>query len=53
MGSKHLIRADIKAQILKRLKEEGVPVAKLAEEHGINPRTCQDPQTSDTFVKAK
>jgi transposase-like protein len=39
MGSKHLIRADIKAQILKRLKEEGVPVVKLAEEHGINPRT--------------
>jgi len=35
----HVIRPDVKAQILKRLKEEGIPVAKLAEEHGISPRT--------------
>ena len=39
MGKVHVIRPDVKAQILKRLKEEGIPVAKLAEEHGINPRT--------------
>ena len=35
----HVIRPDVKAQILKRLKDEGVPVAKLAEEHGISSRT--------------
>jgi len=35
----HVIRPDVRAQILKRLKEEGIPVAKLAEEHGISPRT--------------
>ena len=39
MGKVHVIRPDVKAQILKRLKEEGVPVSKLAEEHGISPRT--------------
>ena len=35
MPKRHVIRADVKAQILKRLKDEGVPVAKLADEHGI------------------
>lgn len=39
MPKRHVIRPDIKAQILKRLKEDGVPVAKLAEEHGISTRT--------------
>jgi transposase-like protein len=39
MPKRHVIRADVKAQILKRLKEEGVPVAKLAEEHGISTKT--------------
>lgn len=34
-----VIRADVKEQILKRLKNEGVPVAQLAEEHGISPKT--------------
>ena len=34
MGSKHVVRSDLKAQILKRLKEEGVTVAK-----GISSRT--------------
>ncbi len=37
--SRHIIRPDVKAQILKRLKEDGVPVAKLAEEHGISGKT--------------
>jgi transposase-like protein len=35
----HVIRPDVKAQILKRLKEEGVPVAKLADEHGVSTKT--------------
>lgn len=39
MPKRHVIRLDVKAQILKRLKEEGVPVAKLAEEHGISTKT--------------
>ena len=35
----HIIRPEVKEQILKRLKDEGVPVAKLAEEHGISTKT--------------
>ena len=35
----HVIRPDVKAQILKRLKDEGIPVSQLAQEHGISPRT--------------
>ena len=37
--SRHIIRPDVKVQILKRLKEDGVPVAQLAEEHGISTKT--------------
>ncbi len=37
--TRHVIRPDVKAQILKRLKEDGMPVAKLAEEHGISTKT--------------
>jgi transposase-like protein len=33
------ISLEIKEQILKRVKEEGLPVAKVAEEHGISPNT--------------
>lgn len=29
------ISLEIKAEILKKIKEEGVPVSRLAEEHGI------------------
>lgn len=39
MTKRHVIRPDVKAQILKRLKEEGVPVAQLAEEHGVSTKT--------------
>ncbi len=39
MGKVHVIRPDAKAQILKRLKEEGTPISTLAQEHGISPRT--------------
>ncbi len=34
-----VIRKEVKEQILERLKNEGIPVAKLAEEHGIHPST--------------
>jgi len=33
------ISSEMKEQILKRVKEEGLPVAKVAEEHGISPAT--------------
>ena len=34
-----VVRKEVREQILARLKNEGVPVAKLAEEHGISPST--------------
>jgi transposase-like protein len=33
------ILRETKEQILKRIKEEGLPVAKVAEEHGISTAT--------------
>lgn len=33
------ISKETKEQILKRIKEEGLPVAKVAEEHGISTAT--------------
>lgn len=33
------ISSEMKEQILKRVKEEGSSVAKVAEEHGISPNT--------------
>ncbi len=33
------VAADIKQQILKRMKEDGIPVAQLAQEHGISDKT--------------
>ena len=34
-----VIRPEVKQQILDRMKNEGIPVVKLAEEHGIHPST--------------
>jgi transposase-like protein len=36
---KPVVSADIKQQILKRMKEDGVPVSQLAQEHGISDKT--------------
>lgn len=33
-----VVSQEVKDQILKRIKEDGVPVAKAADEHGIKPR---------------
>ena len=33
---KPIVARDVKEQILKRIKEDGIPVAQLAEEHGIS-----------------
>jgi transposase-like protein len=38
-GKGYPISKDLKSQILKRIKEEGISVSQAAEEHGINPRT--------------
>ena len=32
------VSPEVKEQIIKRIKDEGVPVAQVAEEHGIRPR---------------
>lgn len=34
-----VVRPEVKQQILDRMKNEGIPVVKLAEEHGIHPST--------------
>jgi transposase-like protein len=36
MGKSHRLAPDVKEQILRRLKEEGIPASQLAEEHGIS-----------------
>jgi len=33
-----LVSKDVKEQILKRIKEDGLPVSQVAQEHGIKPR---------------
>ncbi len=35
----HRIAADVKADIIKRIKEDGVPVADAAKEHGVHETT--------------
>lgn len=39
MGTYHKIASDVKADIIRRIKEEGVSVAQAAEEHGIHKST--------------
>jgi transposase-like protein len=36
---KHVVSKEVKDQILKRIRDEGIPVAKAAEEHGISTGT--------------
>jgi len=35
----HRIAQDVKAEIIRRIKEEGVPVSQAAKEHGIHETT--------------
>ena len=37
--SNHRVSHEIKEQILKRIKEEGVPVTQAAEDHGVSTKT--------------
>lgn len=36
---KFVVSADIKQQIMDRIKNEGIPIAQLASEHGLSNRT--------------
>ena len=35
----HIIRKEIKEQILSRIKNEGIPVSQVASEHGVSSKT--------------
>jgi transposase-like protein len=39
MKKQYRIAPDVKEQILKRIKEDGVPVVEAAKEHGVNATT--------------
>jgi transposase-like protein len=39
MKKSHKVSLDVKEQILNRIKNEGLSVNKVAEEHGLNTRT--------------
>jgi transposase-like protein len=40
MGTKqYKVAPEVKADILKRIKDDGLPVAKAAEEHGVSTAT--------------
>jgi len=39
MSKTNIISADVKRQILDRIKEGGVSISQIAEEHGISNRT--------------
>jgi transposase-like protein len=47
MGIQHKIPADVKQQILKRVKEEGLPVLQVATEHGVSDKTIYNWLGSD------
>jgi len=36
---KTTVNKEVREQILKRVKDDGIPISQLAEEHGITPRT--------------
>ncbi len=42
MKKHHRIAPDVKEQILKRIKEEGIPIAQVAKDHGIHEMTVYD-----------
>ncbi|OGJ56991.1 hypothetical protein A3H22_03590 [Candidatus Peribacteria bacterium RIFCSPLOWO2_12_FULL_55_15] len=39
MGKQHRIAPDVKEQILKRIKDDGISVSQTASEHGIHETT--------------
>lgn len=59
--SRTTVRSDVREQILTRLKEGGIPVSQLAEEHGVSTRVIyhwlakgvESPPSLHEFVKLK
>lgn len=49
MGTVKFIPKEIKEQILKRIKEEGITVRQAAEEHGISTKTIYNWMRSKTL----
>lgn len=41
------VSKEVKEQIVKRIKEDGVPVAQIAEEHGLKPRLIYSPGSQE------
>ena len=39
MKNNHKVSSEVKDQILRRLKDEGVSVVTAAQDHGLSPRT--------------
>lgn len=39
---RHRIAPEVKEQILRRIKEEGVPIKQVASEHGVSDQTVYD-----------
>lgn len=39
---RHRVAPEVKEQILRRIKEEGVPVKQAAAEHGVSDQTIYD-----------
>lgn len=35
----HRVAPDVREQIIRRIKDEGVPVQQIAQEHGVSPKT--------------
>ncbi len=48
MGTFHVIAKEIKEQILKRIKEDGITVANAALEHGVSTKTIYNWMRSKT-----
>lgn len=41
-NASHKISPEVKQDIVRRIKEGGIPVAQAAQEHGIHPSTIYD-----------
>jgi transposase-like protein len=35
----HRVAPDVREQIIRRIKDEGIPVQQVAAEHGVSPKT--------------
>lgn len=42
MSKGYKISSEIKSEIIKKIKEQGIPVSQTAEDYGVNPRTIYD-----------